>query len=128
MEHMGDGCEFSPSEDELKEIKKIDQTINRSRKISPKIKKQISDIKDKKRNYSAITARLEEILDSYIIIGFDNAGNDNAGNDYVAVKAPTTIDNLGLDALLHKFINGNFSSLTPDQLDDEDFDPYADDD
>lgn len=123
MEHIGDGCEFSPSEDELKEIRKIEQTINRSRKLSPKVKKHISNIKDKKRNYAAIASRLEEILDSYIVIGFDNAGND-----YVAIKAPTTIDNLGLDALLHKFIGGNFSAVTPNQLDDDDFDPYADDD
>lgn len=100
------------TKEEQAEMKKIEKVLAQSRKLTPKVKKPIFHIKDKQRNYEAITTRLEEMLDSYLVIGFDNAGND-----YVAVKAPSPIDNLALNALIERFVEGHFSSITSQQLD-----------
>lgn len=107
-----------PTKEEKQELDKVEQVIKQSRKLSPKIKKAILNIKEKKRNYDALTSRLEEMLDSYLVIGFDNNGND-----YIVVKAPTPQDNLALNALIDRFVDGHFTSITS-----QDFNNKFDDD
>jgi hypothetical protein len=101
--------------EEIVELKKIEATINRSRKLSPRIKKNIN-FNDKKRNYTAIAMGLEEYLDSYILIGFDSNGND-----YVATKALTPLDIIGLNSLIQKVTGRSYDF-------DDDDDDFDDDD
>lgn len=101
--------------EEIVEVKKVEAAISRSRKLSPRVKKNINN-KDKKRNYVAMSMGLEEYLDSYILIGFDSNGND-----YVVTKALTPLDTIGLNGLIKKVTGRSFD------FDDEEED-YDDDD
>lgn len=88
------------SKEEIKEMKKIEKTLNHAdNSPQPRVKHNLN-VHEKQKIYTAITTRLEEFLDSYIVIAFDTKGND-----YSIIKAPTAIDFLGLKSLAEKIMD-----------------------
>jgi hypothetical protein len=72
-----EGSEFPPlTPEEVKEHKRLDKILDGLPHITPKPKDKPKSTKQKIKIYDTVRKFLDEYLDTYVIIGFDTAGDE----------------------------------------------------
>lgn len=107
----------NPSESDLKKIEKVLQDINN--KKTPKVRKKPKKLtaKDKERLGVAIANRLSELVDSYILLGYDVNGNS-----LVLINSQSDLESRGISDLLEDFMTSGGSAMNVSLEEDDDDD------
>jgi hypothetical protein len=102
-----------PSKSDIQKIEKI--LTDLTGKKSQKIRRTPKDLtlKEKKRLAIAIGSSLSELIDCYILLGFDVNGNS-----IVLINSSSDLENRALTDLVENFISSNPNSIG---LEDDDF-------
>lgn len=109
------------SDSELKKINEF-QEQPQSKKINLRKKKKKLSLSEKQRLAVSINSRLNEYIDSYILIGFDVHGND-----VILVNSMNEMENRALRNLVEDFLMPTdlYDSLSP-KRDNEDLEDLED--
>ncbi len=110
-----------PSESDLKKIEKVLKDVNNKKTPKVRRKPKVLTAKEKEKLGNAIVNRLSELIDSYILLGYDVNGNS-----IVLINSQNNLESRGLSDLLEDFMStgGNAINISSDDEDDDNEEEY----